>query len=66
MPRLAVTSTRALVIHFPVDVWDDADGHTGLLQNTVVYKEIKAYIKQSLTFKWCNFGTVTGAKAGYP
>jgi len=31
----------------------------------VIYDEIKAYIKQSLTFKWCNFGTVTGAKAGY-
>jgi hypothetical protein len=32
----------------------------------VIYDEIKGHIKQSLTFKWCNFGTVMAAKALYP
>ena len=32
----------------------------------VIYDEIKGHIKQSLTFKWRNFGTVMAVKGGYP
>jgi len=37
-----------------------------ILKTPIIYDEIKGHIKQSLTFKWCNFGTVMAAKAGYP
>jgi len=36
------------------------------LKTEVLWDNLKGHIKQSLTFKWCNFGTVMAAKAGYP